>query len=428
MSLQYSRRASEPHSGNGDGGLIVTQEMKDILAAEPGFLKAKKGGQRLRHLYVNGSLRLDPGRFSPFAQYCFIGEPNAVRQEVEAGRAPDLEGTETPYKFGYATLIVAGAQRILTSGTRHMDVLKYLISLGLLVDVPDIVGFTALFHAIASDAPKLDLARALLEAGSNVNYQNRYGEVPLFGAFMKRSMAGLDLLMEFGANLDIAEADGMTPRKEMLSFGPETTAIVQKWVRRRAGEEAPMVEKRCDHCQRTDAPLKNCGRCHAARYCSTECQRKAWSGHKQMCMPFSASNTLAFKPFYEQNYSLQPNQEIANKVLGINTPTPEAHRRGAHVPKRIDSESKNLIIKVQVPYDITTKGALPGGNPLLVYTKKRDFVCHLKRPDKPAAYDQLSKIIVEKGVGGGKAYFAAELKSRDELIVKVSEVLAEQPF
>jgi hypothetical protein len=31
-------------------------------------------------------------------------------------------------------------------------------------------------------------------------------------------------------------------------------------------------------------------------------------------------------------------------------------------------------------------------------------------------------------VGGAKAYFAAELKSKDELLVKVSEVLAEQPF
>jgi hypothetical protein len=33
-----------------------------------------------------------------------------------------------------------------------------------------------------------------------------------------------------------------------------------------------------------------------------------------------------------------------------------------------------------------------------------------------------------EGQDGAKAYFAAELKNQDELIVKVSEVLAVQPF
>ena len=63
----------------------------------------------------------------------------------------------------------------------------------------------------------------------------------------------------------------------------------------------------------------------------------------------------------------------------------------------------------------------------MVYTKKRDFVCQIHRHDGPKAYDELAKIIVEKGVGGCKAYFTADLKSRDELVVK-TEVLAEQPF
>jgi hypothetical protein len=31
-------------------------------------------------------------------------------------------------------------------------------------------------------------------------------------------------------------------------------------------------------------------------------------------------------------------------------------------------------------------------------------------------------------VGGAKVYFAAEVKNKDELLVKVLEVLAEQPF
>ncbi|KAF8964579.1 ankyrin repeat-containing domain protein [Flammula alnicola] len=402
--------------------------MRDILA-QPGFIKLKNGGQRLRDLYVHQSMSFQAMRLSPFGLCCYVGKIDMVRQEIEAGRAPDLEGTETPFEFGYATLVVAGAQRVQYDGTtKHMDVLKYLISCGLPVDVPDIAGLTALYHAVSGPSLQLALARDLLAAGADVNYQSRYGEVPLFGAFLKSHLAGIDLLMEFGADLDIKEADGVTPRTSMLSFGPQITATVQKWVRRRAGAEAPRVEKRCDYCGRMDAPLKNCSKCHVARYCSVECQRKAWSEHKKTCQSFSTSNTLTFKPFYEHGGSIIPTKELQNKFFGINTPTPETHHRSAHTPKRIDSESKNLVIKVQVPYDMVTNKPTPGAGPFFVYTKKRDFVCQIHRHDGPTAYDQLAQVIVAKGVGGSKAYFAAELKSKDELTVKISEVLAEQPF
>lgn len=55
-------------------------------------------------------------------------------------------------------------------------------------------------------------------------------------------------------------------------------------------------------------------------------------------------------------------------------------------------------------------------------------MCAVRRSDGPTAYDRISNVIRTRGVGGAKAYFAAELKSKDELVVKVSEVLAEQPF
>lgn len=107
---------------------------------------------------------------------------------VEAGVAPDLTGTETPYKFGYATIVVSGAQRVeivQPSGTTtkpdHISVLKYLLSCGTPPDVEDIVGYTALHHATMNANAKLDLARTLLEKGADVNHRNKYGEVPLFG-------------------------------------------------------------------------------------------------------------------------------------------------------------------------------------------------------------------------------------------------------
>ncbi len=44
----------------------------------------------------------------------------------------------------------------------------------------------------------------------------------------------------------------------------------------------------CDECWLEGVPLKRCQCCKVAKYCSTECQKKAWneelfSGHKKTC-------------------------------------------------------------------------------------------------------------------------------------------------
>ena len=84
--------------------------------------------------------------------------------------------------------------------------------------------------------------------------------------------------------------------------------------------------------------------------------------------------------------------------------------------------SKKIIIKVQTP------GVSASIAPMLVYDAKRQLVCNLLREDAPAQYDRLAEVVRSKGTFGLKAYFAADLKSKDELIIKIDEVLAEQPF
>lgn len=98
--------------------------------------------------------------------------------------------------------------------------------------------------------------------------------------------------------------------------------------------------------------------------------------------------------------------------------------RSSKIPK-VSIEPKSIVIKVQVP---TSPNKDPKGE-MLVYTKKRDeFTCTIRRIDGFDAYDSLYQTVKNKGVGGLKAYFSAMLHDKDKLVVKISEVLAPQPF
>ena len=65
---------------------------------------------------------------------------------------------------------------------------------------------------------------------------------------------------------------------------------------------------------------------------------------------------------------------------------------------------------------------------MMVYDAKRELLCYILRGDAPAEYDRLAELVRSKGTFGLKAYLVAELKSKDELVIKIDEVLAEQPF
>ncbi|KAI1787744.1 hypothetical protein LXA43DRAFT_684875 [Ganoderma leucocontextum] len=45
----------------------------------------------------------------------------------------------------------------------------------------------------------------------------------------------------------------------------------------------PTALRRCDHCGSPDRTLRKCARCSLVSYCSKECQKAAWPGHKSQC-------------------------------------------------------------------------------------------------------------------------------------------------
>ncbi|KIY44244.1 hypothetical protein FISHEDRAFT_67841 [Fistulina hepatica ATCC 64428] len=424
---------------------------------QPRYLSIEKGGQRLREMYVDGSSSFHSQDLTWFGFCCYMGEFEKVKKEVESGEAPDLEGSETPYKFGYVMLTISGAQRVqplraeYASDLQHSATLDFLIAHGAPVDLEDIAGYTALFHVTMNHLAHIPLARKLIAAGADVNHRNRYGETALMGPFQNNIIPSIDLLMEHGASLDIVDADDIVPRTFQLRCGPQVTAAVQRWVRRRAGTEAAMEDKVCDHCKRPppasasssgkggqSGSLRQCSSCHTVRYCSKECQRADWPRHKPLCKSFAApGGTVTVRPYYREGHAfVQPMATLARQFFAIpQEATPETHHRHAHTPRAFQqdgagaSASKSIVVKVQVPFNLMTGGPAVGSTAdLMVYTKKRDLVCSVRRQDDPAAYARITQVIHKYGVGGAKAYFAAELRSKDELVIKVSEVLAEQPF
>ncbi|EIW57991.1 uncharacterized protein TRAVEDRAFT_29859 [Trametes versicolor FP-101664 SS1] len=174
----------------------------------------------------------------------------------------------------------------------------------------------------------------------------------------------------------------------------------------------------------SDKPLKYCSRCHATWYCSQTCQKQDWRAHKPVCRSLSgAANTVTIKPFYSQEFdALLPVADLARSALGY--PTQEQASRSTRAVQKPNipaGQTRKMIIKVQV------NRAVPDGD-LLVYDKKRTFVCMVRKVDCADGYTQVSHAVRTKGVAGAKAYFSAEMTSPDALVVKVSEVLAEQPF
>jgi len=166
------------------------------------------------------------------------------------------------------------------------------------------------------------------------------------------------------------------------------------------------------------------------RVCFTHVWRMAgahWKEHKPNCNPFCAQTTVTLKPSYGGPMMSETisRADFTRQALGLATPATRPLRPGF---TKNEAENKSMVIKIQVPVGLDNSPISSALGELFVYNKKRDFVCTVARASNSAAYDAIVQIVRSRGVGGAKAYFAAELKNPDQLVVKISEVLAEQPF
>ena len=142
-----------------------------------------------------------------------------------------------------------------------------------------------------------------------------------------------------------------------------------------------------------------------------------WKAHKKDCQPFNKEeNLIVVTPSYAFG---DPNRVssllmVPHSPRDVGGPALIKQRFETNVP-----DGRHMVLKIQVCLNDVG---------MLVYDKKRTFECFLDYDKNPTVYTRLEKIIREKGILGLKAYFAAELKSRDELVVSVAECLPESRF
>lgn len=360
-----------------------------------------------------------------------------------------VDKVQTPFGWSYITLAVCGNARFYQANgppADHHRVIAWLIKAGAPVDTGDIAGCTALHH-LSNRTVDHRTRLALLVGGANPNAQDRYGTAPAHGAIMEGQAEALDILLEYGARLDLGDADNITPLSMSLNGGPKIAAVIQKWRRKREKVEAPPLQEkdRCGKCDKLGAKSA-CARCRAMRYCSAECQSASkklyntcmcslstieqhWKTHKPQCVPFTPDNTIVVKPTYTYKAGsvLLHNAAFVRKAVGtvaqenISTKVTGTERGKLHTP---------MIIKIQLATFGRTKSGLltSDGGPMLVYDRKKKFLCEIDRATGVREYDALVDVIKRKGCGGAKGYFAAELLSQDRLTIKIGELVAEQPW
>ena len=343
--------------------------------------------------------------------------------------------------YTYATLVVLGyIGRVddLESDEKidYIKLLDVLLSAGVPVDSPDIVGVTALHHA-ANWPGTRDIVKVLLKHKANVDLQDRFGASPLLIAIREHNVDAIPVLLDAGANLNVTDGEGSSPRTAYLTRPAEVSDVVRNWLVEHEGRGSVLQGDRCSKCGTRSAAVKRCSRCRLRLYCSPECQSEFlsqrctvspltiihlikevdWKEHKQSCQPFDREDNLLI---VTPSYTFDNNRHVSS-ISTVPSTFGNTRRPGpSGILEANVRDGRNMVIKIQVP--------LAGNAGMLVYNKKRSFECFLEYGKNPAAYAKIKRMVNERGIQGLKAYFAAELRSKNELAINIAECLPESRF
>ena len=152
-----------------------------------------------------------------FALFARSTNVEHVRRQLERGAK-----INQPNELGYTAIITA-------ADYNRLEVVKCLIDSGADVNQPTPTGYTALIAA--SYKGNVEMAQLLLRNGAHVD-QGYGGETPLVLAVRNRKLAMVEILVDGGASVEAANAEGHTPleiARELLNRYPNDT-VYQRMV------------------------------------------------------------------------------------------------------------------------------------------------------------------------------------------------------
>lgn len=208
----------------------------------------------------------------------FSEEADARLQRLTAqSNRPDLTQKEESLGHTYTALLVIGyIGRMNFDGFRadnYTKLLNALLVAGAPVDTPDMTGRTPLHHA-SSFTGTCDLVKLLLKHKANVNFQDRFGATPLLLALEQHIVDVIPMLLDAGANMDITNGEGSSPRSKYPTRPSHVAKVVRDWLVKHEGKGSVLQGDRCSQCMTRSASVKRCARCRSRLYCSPECQRE----------------------------------------------------------------------------------------------------------------------------------------------------------
>ncbi|KAG2491432.1 hypothetical protein HYH03_010218 [Edaphochlamys debaryana] len=429
------------------GSAYLQEELAALRRDDDGDqspVRSKDGSDRqLRALLERTGMELHPLADWPADSFrpAMLGAEDEFVKEFEQA---DLKLRALAARLPLTIVTVLGAQRVGGPGgnapaLKHDKVLKRLLEAGARPDCRDAIGYTALHHCIMH-APALDLAQMLIDAGADVNAQDRFGTHALLMAVMTNQADAVRFLLDRGANPELPDNDGCTALQLLLAPSHVSPAIRDMLINHQykdkmksKDKEAPKVCAQCG----AEGATKKCGGCSTAFYCNRECQVAHWGQHKGVCRPAAASGgaragtgtgagasgrlpaTLKIPVIQSKMFQSTINQTTIHKLMtGTGREEMRKARDEIQSPQQRSAELAEAVqratperadkVKIQVPQtDMPAEAARNFGSvcPLLCYNQDRSLNIHLDG-GSPAGR-QLVTLIRREGILNAKGYFPA---------------------
>lgn len=313
----------------------------------------------------------------------------------------------------------------------YIKSIKLLINAGVNINAKDFAGFTPLMHCFTCYGNHLtrQLGEILMEAGANINEQNRIGATVLFEPTMSNNYEICKFLLDHGADPTIKEYTSGCSPFSLCKLYPSILSLYGSHITKLNTDK----ESKCARC--SAASTKRCGRCLKAFYCTKECQTVDWPVHRLHCKTASdVENQLKQQSTISDENNNLNDSNIAKldldklklgrskdkycSLVKMNSGEVSGGKvdRNSVIKAAADlNKVKKFILKIQAPL-IGMREAL------IAYNKDRSL--QFRYTENFDKYDQIYKKIRTEGIMGAKGFFAAWINDGNtHLYIDVDEIL-----